>query len=592
MSFTITDTVSDTKDYDYDYELSDNVVEDIIEYSRANIVKNEEQFVLTTLAYITGYMDDPRHFVSAVLIGTAGSGKSHVQNKIEELFPESHLYEATSGSDTSIIYDDSWDHAYIASLDELQKPSDKLIEILKSLHGGEDEEFKYKVTSDGRGADREVDEIVKKPMPYFFLYAQYEPDFEMWDRLLKVPVHESKEKNDGVGATQWDHSMISFDDSDVEYMFEFEDGKKALKDHIQNLPKDAEVKIPAGEDEFGWDAYKHSKHIFDINRSETNRVSGMVANLVRSSALLNHKNRDTTVVIEDGEPVEKIVAEPQDVANVLFARDVLLATTHQLDRKKKSLCLAIKERGGSTNSADIPSIIDYLRETNASFVKRSQVEAMLQDLIDNHLVEKLPNAGKNGRHEYQFTGFHQLGTIDVTEDFKETFSDTVNPMSGESFIDYVKEQNNSLRPSVEDFMSEGGIETDSKTGTEEQQTLEPTSPLDELGPLESEILQRLHQTVDGRIIGNIDKREPTVEQLLGFVPFNEDPDDHDLSGTIFDPEKPIWAHKTAVEERKDVDKHIQQAMESLKEDGLWETKVMKRNGKTPTEIKIEVAEPV
>jgi hypothetical protein len=42
-----------------------------------------------------------------------------------------------------------------------------------------------------------------------------EPDFEMWDRLVKVPVHESKPKNEGVLRTQWDHQFISFDGSNT-----------------------------------------------------------------------------------------------------------------------------------------------------------------------------------------------------------------------------------------------------------------------------------------------------------------------------------------------------------------------------------------
>jgi len=169
--------------------------------------------------------------------------------------------------------------------------------------------------------------------------------------MLKIPVHESEEKNEGVVATQWDHKMVSFGDTEASYMFDFEDGKKALQDHVRSMPKDARVKIPAGEEEFGWDAVEHVKPIFDINRSETNRVSGMVANLVRASCLLNHENRETKRLKVDDEVVECYIAEPQDVANILACRDVLLATTHQLDRKKKAICLAIEEKGGTTNAA-------------------------------------------------------------------------------------------------------------------------------------------------------------------------------------------------------------------------------------------------
>ena len=159
------------QDLDYDYDLSDNVVDDLIRYTRSRTVKNERQFVLTLLGYISGHMESPKHYVSGVLIGTAGSGKSHVQNTVAELVPDGIMYEATTGSEKSIIYDDTWNQSLIANLDELQKPSDDIIEILKSVHGGEDEEFVYKITSGGEGADRTTDEIVKKAIPYWFLYA-------------------------------------------------------------------------------------------------------------------------------------------------------------------------------------------------------------------------------------------------------------------------------------------------------------------------------------------------------------------------------------------------------------------------------------
>jgi len=86
-----TSAVSDTpspNDLDYEYQLSENVVDDLIEYTRSRTVKNEQQFVLTALGYISGFMDDAKHFVPGVLIGTAGSGKSHLQNTVAELFDD------------------------------------------------------------------------------------------------------------------------------------------------------------------------------------------------------------------------------------------------------------------------------------------------------------------------------------------------------------------------------------------------------------------------------------------------------------------------------------------------------------------------
>ena len=592
-NFSFSDTgdtdVAETEELEYEHELSENVVNDLVEYGRSDIVRNEEQFSLGTLGYLTGFMDDPSHFVCWVMIGTAGSGKSHIQNVIEALFPDRYLYKATSGSDKSIIYDDTWDEAYIAALDELQKPSDEIIEILKSLHGGEDEEFRYKVTSDGRGADRNVDEIVRKPLPFSFLYAQYEPDFELWDRMLKIPVHESEEKNEGVVATQWDHKMVSFGDTEASYMFDFEDGKKALQDHVRSMPKDARVKIPAGEEEFGWDAVEHVKPIFDINRSETNRVSGMVANLVRASCLLNHENRETKRLKVDDEVVECYIAEPQDVANILACRDVLLATTHQLDRKKKAICLAIEEKGGTTNAASIPDIIEYLRETNASFVKRTQVEAMLQDLIDNHLVEKMERAGENGANLYKFNGFHQLGKLKINDRFQEVFDGCYDPIAERNFIESAKQQNEDLRPSMADFMSETSVSTDSEEARKEQATLTGEEQKFDLTPLQEAVRSHLHDTLDSQRVEGLDEREPSLQEMLGVIDLGDDPEMFDETDTIFDPDNEVWLHEVGVETLQDAEERINETMTKLMEKGVWETEVKKARGSQPLVMEVSVA---
>jgi hypothetical protein len=586
---------TETKELEYDYTLSENVALDLIDYSRSETIKNEEQFYLTTLCYFTGFFDSPKHFASYVLIGTAGSGKSHLQNTIEDLMPEGYLYQATTGSEKSLIYDDSWEDAYFASLDELQKPSDEIIEILKSLHGGEDEEFRYKVTGDGRGADRDVDEIVRSAIPYGFLYAQYEPDFELWDRLIKIPVHESGAKNEGVARMQWDHSMISFGNSDVDYNYEFEDGRKAITDHIRHMPKDAWVKIPAGEEEFGWDAFRHAKAIFDIDRSETNRVSSQVANLVRASALINHKNRDTRKIKMKGDVREAIIAEPQDVANVLSARDVLLATTHQLDRKRKAICVAIQQAGGTQQAATVQSIQDYLKKTDASFVKRGQVEAMLSDLEDNYLVEKLERAGEAGRHLYQFQSWQSLGKFVIDDDFRDVFDGCVNPFTGESFIETAERINDELTPKASDFMNDDPIEIESGSEDASQSTLTggTTEKIEiDLEPYEKAVYKALRSTLDGETITDLDEHDPSPKEMCGIVEMGGVVDAEKIDGTIFDPDHEVWTHGPDewVNSQTEADTEISQAIRRLTSEGVLKTSVTKRRGAEPLEMKVTVKE--
>jgi len=589
----------------YDYALSENVVEDLVEYTRSKTVKNEQQFVLTTLGYISGFMESPKHYVSGVLIGTAGSGKSHLQNTVAELFSEDILYDATSGSDKSIIYDRAnWNAARVGNLDELQKPSEEIIEILKGVHGGEDDVFVYKVTGGGKGAEKKADEIELEAMPYWFLYAQYEPDFEMWDRLIKIPVHESKEKNDGVARTQWDHQMISFGNNENDYMFPFEDGEAAIKDHIASLPMDSWVKIPAGEEEFGWDAYEYAKTMFDISRSETNRVSSQIANLVRASALLNHENREKRRmhIHNKGTKDGVIIASKQDVANILACRETLLATTHQLDRKRKAICVAIEEvSSSSARAAPIKhpkdrtgqpkSIMGYLRNTDASFVKRPEIEAMLQDLQDNGLVEKLEGAGDNGRNLYQFQSWQNLGKFNIDSDFKETFDGATDPFDGGSFIETARRINEEMTPSAGDFHSD--TEVTSSSDTDGQATLGGTTEesLDvDLAPHEEMAAELLRENLDGVTIENLDEHEPSIREMLGLVELGESDDSADLDGTILDPEHAVWNHGPDdwVTTVTKAESEVENAMRTLTQEGVFRTSTTESRAGQPVAMEVTV----
>jgi hypothetical protein len=280
-------------------------------------------------------------------------------------------------------------------------------------------------------------------------------------------------------------------------MYDFEDGEKALKNHIRNIPKEAWVKIPAGEDEFGWDAVEHARHIFDIARSETNRVSGMVANLVRASALLNYRHREkVTVKMQEGVK-DAYIAEPQDLANVLACREVLLATTHQLDRKRKAICVACEQAGGTQKAAEIHKIQDYLRKTDESFVKRSQIEAMLGDLQDNYLIEKLERAGEGGRHKYQFLGWHSLGKFVINDEFKEVFQESADPFTEDEFMETARRINSDLTPKASDFMSDGDVKI-SSSNEGGQVTLETTDDVVDvdLEPDEEAVSALLQESLD------------------------------------------------------------------------------------------------
>lgn len=563
-------------DADVDYTLSGNVVYDLVKYVRSNTIRNEQQFVLTTLGYLTGYFTELDHYVSGVLIGTSSSGKTHLQGNVEDLFREEHMYQATTGTEKSLIYDGSWDEAYIASLDELQKPSDTLIEFLKSVHG-DDEEFTYKLTPDSaeEREDENIKTITRGAKPYWFLYAQFDSDFEMWNRLLKIPVHESETKNKMVGRLAADHYHIQSGEDEPEYGFDFIEGTKALQTHILTIPGQIKngnipgrVFLPNDDPEhFDWDVWDVVEPAFNHSRSEVNRVYDMVFNLIRASALLNYKNREVRYMdVPNHEPGEYIIAEPQDVANILSCREPLLATTHELDDKKRKICAAIEQNTGNSNEADMSTIVSGLDDTDMSMLSRPQLEKHLEVLYENYLIDIQQGAANDGSDIYKFHGWDELGFARVLEN-EELFEDTFDPITGDNFLTAHERMRTQLESSGQDLTKGADTEITSNSGG--QVTLGGGSRI-ELSPHQEAVRACVEDALDGHRVRNLDN--VPVEAMLGLTDF-EDPDRSvDVAGSPLDPTHGCWYQPDRsddwVEDEQDARRHVKEAIRSLIEKGV------------------------
>lgn len=597
--------------------VSDNVAEDLVRYVRSNTIRNEQQFLLITLGYVSGYQSDADHFLSGVAIGTSSSGKTHLQKKVERLWDEvpDHLYHATGGTDKSMVYDDDWDEAEVASLDELNKLPDPLIEFLKSCHGGDDG-FQYKTTTGSVRDGFEAETIERETIPYWFLYAQYEPDFELWNRLLKVPVHESESKNRAVGAMSFDHHHISIGDSDVEYGFDYSDGERALQRHIASIYLHAPgfVHLPNGG-EFGWDVWEIVEPIFNHSRSEVNRVYAMVANLIRASALLNyHAREERTVSVPGAGDVHGLVAEPQDLANVLACREVLLATTHEIDRKKRAICQAIDIKSGHADEIEgVAPILEHLNESDAPSVKKSELDNILEDLQDNYLIDIHAGAGDGGDDVYEFLGWDELGFARVQEN-EALFEGTTDPVSGQPFLEAHGEMRDTLETNASDLMGQaaglspaGNDETvstsSSRTSSSESAetgglakfgagTPEEDEPAPELTDIETRIATHAEATLDEERVEDL--REVPVEAFLGLVPLSApESGTADTDGTLLDPDHGVWDQPTKDDDwimsEQDARREIKKVIKSLidKQVIRFETVHEQQDGE-PVDATIEV----
>ena len=610
----------DTTDVDDpDTGLSSNVARDLVHYVRSSTIRNEQQFLLATLGYISGYQDDPEHFISGVLIGTSSSGKSHLKRKIDSLFPEDDLYHTSSGTEKSMIYDEEWDESNIVSMEELQQPPEALIEFLKAVHGG-DEKFEYKTTQGSVRDGFETKTITKESKPYWFTYARLDADFEMWNRLLSIPVHESESKNRAVGAMSFDHHHIEIGDDDVEYGFDYGRGTKQIQEHIIDIRDRApgHVVLPNGGDEFDWDVWSVVEPIFNHSRSEVNRVYTMVANLIRASALLNFKDRQLEEIhLSDQGTVDAIIAEPQDVANVLACREALLATTHEIDKKKRAICTAIDVKSGNANEIEgVNPILEYLTESDAPEVKKSELESILEDLQDNYLINIHEGAGESGDDIYEFLGWDELGFARVKE-HGDLFDSSFDPITGQPFTDSHEEMRERLDTDASELMSQaasvssqGGVSGRSKpasAGSSSSVTEDGNTGLDAFGagndpmddvtltPVEETVMDFATSLLDGERIEDL--TEVPVEAFVGLVPIDQpDKPRKDPDGTLLDPDHSLWTQPDKpddwVQSEQDARREIKMAVKSLIDNRVirFETIHEKRDGE-PVDATLAVVPP-
>jgi DNA-binding PadR family transcriptional regulator len=290
----------------------------------------------------------------------------------------------------------------------------------------------------------------------------------------------------------------------------------------------------------------------------------------------------------------------------MACRDTLMATTHQLDRKRRAICLAIEEVGGTQNAAPIKhpddrpgqprSIMGYLRETNSSFVKKSQIVQMLADLEENGLIEKLEGAGDNGRNLYKFTSWQNLGKFEINEEFKDLFHGTNDPFENRDFIDTARQINQDLTPKASDFMTSEEVQSGGDSPQQEGQatlTENESESIDvDLAPYEEAVYELLKENLDGEKIENLDEHDPSPRELLGFVPMGEADDDMDTDGTIIDPDHPVWSHGPDewVETTQEAEQYIEKALRTLTKEGLFKTSTTKSRGGKPVEMKVTIEE--
>jgi len=591
------------------YDIADNFAENLVDVIRSEMVGNESQYLALNAAYASGLSRRPDEYLQIIVRGKSGEGKTELKQNVDKLYPNHWLLRVGSTSDMGLVDSgDIWDGAYIGAFAEFQQMQGKMLEMVKSSAGDDaDEEgvgFSHTRNVDDGDGGREADEIEKQAMPTVFLFADEnnaEIPKELQTRQMVIRVESDKGLNKAVAKTMFDHREVRVDNRDYEYNFNFEDGVQAVKNHISNIPKPLDplwdqdpkqysypVVIPYDEgiewpinshpdiDSYGWDVFEVVQDILNYEKTESKRGAKAIANHIRGQTRLNYHNRDTM----DINGVTHYVADPQDVANVLAYRDLLLAVTHDMNEQKLAVIDALTDEDNGVGGVgpngglqaphkDIREYIqDYADITEVSKAQLTghgrQSNGILEDMEQDYLIEVHENEGENGAHLYEFLGGSTFGhpNLDI---YRELFEHCTDPIRDQPIAQTVGEFKDSLSvTTTDDLLSDDPIDSVVSESTEDN-TDDAKDDLSAFGGGSDESTTEFDE-VDGavheRLCDTLDDNRITVEDidalktthLLGASPVEMYTDDAgfnfiraeraaenaDTNGTIFDPDDPMW----------------------------------------------------
>lgn len=613
-------------------QVSENAAETIIKVARGNVIGNEEQFLLTSFQSVTGFLYDMNRYANVVLTGPSGGGKTHVQGSVLDALPKSIMYgdgEVTDFSDNAPLDDPKWDFAVLAPLDEYDKISKAIREYIKSMAGEDGGYTKMRNTedSDAEGG-YSPDTISSMAVPFQFLFAPEEKqdglDNELDNRLIKIPVEDNKYIREAIGRKEFGHTEISPQGLDNTYIYDTEAEVNGLKSHIHDL-EDTLIDVRDDEGEITGKrggVHTHSpewiwyatKPMFDPSSTHTNRVYGMLTNLMRGSAVWNNHTNPTVTTYNEGreQEVEEIVVMPQDVANVLCTQPTLLGTTHMLDERKRDILDAVKAKQGrgSSHGSSIQLIRQHLRENDKTVPSKSVLRRILkEELAEDYYLRVQEEEGERGsdlfehrsngkltppRVEHLDSVAEEQDGMDIScpwVDPSDPFEGVVDPIRDQPFKETVKMFQNDMST------NDGGVEdraevntmTDAMGGgddttTDGNQTLASAAGQHEddndipapSDPVVEKCIELGYKSlgVGGTVFNVSQDHDIGDPHLLGVVDGSQEVTEDRLTGSVFDPTHELWSREGVDDERvtnrSEAKLHLEEAWRKLEEEGAVE----------------------
>lgn len=581
--------------------VAENVAEDIVYVSRGNVIANEEHTLLTTFAYATGWCFEMSRYDNTVLIGPSSGGKTQVQKCAKRFLPSEAEFSRTNASGQALLETDEWDDALVAPMDEYDKLNGEIRKYMKSM-AGEDEGMSRERSVRDENSETGFDTatLSSNPIPFQFLYATDNDakaglDHELANRMIELYVEDNIHIRQAIARKNHGHTDIEVTGLPHTYIYDTTEEVATVREHFRNLPVETDEEIVGYDGRRGgayvadpdW-IYYACYPIYNFGRTKVNRVSNQIANLIAGSTVLNHHERRTTEVVRDGERVEAYRVAPQDVANVLSCQEALLATTHNLDPRKRAILRAVNktsgmgEHGGWTT---LDRIREWLDDNDKPTPSESALRRLLKDeLREDWFVRVDEGGGPNGADLFQprtdagvqsprienlddfAEQLHDETLEDPYVDVSDPFADCWDPVRDQPFEDTVTdfereiagttESADSTSTDTSSFMGGSDNKSDDESDGAAQSTLDGTTATSELpeptgepdGPVEQWLYERLRDTLGTD--GSPFSLDHTVAHYVEAVHVDiDDPLSADVEGTVLDPAHELWSHNAFADDR-------------------------------------------
>jgi DNA-binding MarR family transcriptional regulator len=438
-----------------------------------------------------------------------------------------------------------------------------MLEFIKTV--AEDGTFRYgrNVPDGDSDGGRTTKHVEREPLPVVFSFADENEaeagkDQELRTRTVEVKVDENPEKNAAVHDMKWGGSGISLPSSDHNYVrtgATAEERAHAIKSHIRDMPTDINVVLPYGNGDYDgddWCAAGVVRPMFNFGRSQSTRASANLAGLTMGSALLNYHIRDAacescgagfdaaTAQQHDYECPEcddaalAIVAEAQDVGNLIACRPTLLAVTHGLTDKKFAVLDAIREAGGQANpsgtavQATKQSIVQEIQDNDdIATLTKPEIEQILDELDEHLIINKRDNPEDRRQNLYVYDGSAVFEAPNVMDEY-ERFKSVADPIQEQSIEQTIDEQLADLNAKLDT----ASLTNDDAMGVQTDESgdsgLDAYSDDDDVELTETEraVAEQLSATLDGKRIPADVMADNSLKlaHMLGDAPIDVDGD--------------------------------------------------------------------